>query len=84
MKNTNACAMPGRSAAIAEAAIAMMEAGVNHMPVVDAGGRVLGILSAVAPPINAPAFAETAAVVVRLFSPRAADLAEDLEAAGKA
>lgn len=30
----------------AEAAIAMMEAGVNHMPVVDSGGRVLGILSA--------------------------------------
>ncbi len=29
-----------------EAAIAMMEAGVNHMPVVDSGGQVLGILSA--------------------------------------
>jgi CBS domain-containing protein len=29
-----------------EASIEMMAAGVNHLPVVDAGGRVLGILSA--------------------------------------
>ena len=36
----------GADVMAAEAAIAMMEAGVNHMPVVDAGGRVLGILSA--------------------------------------
>ena len=36
----------GADVLAAEAAIAMMEAGVNHMPVVDAGGQVLGILSA--------------------------------------
>ena len=36
----------GADVMAAEAAIAMMEAGVNHMPVVDSGGRVLGILSA--------------------------------------
>ena len=35
----------GSDVLAAEAAVAMMEAGVNHMPVVDAGGRVLGILS---------------------------------------
>jgi CBS domain-containing protein len=36
----------GADVLAAEAAIAMMEAGVNHMPVVDSGGQVLGILSA--------------------------------------
>ncbi len=30
----------------AEAALAMMESGVNHLPVIEASGRVLGILSA--------------------------------------
>ena len=29
-----------------QASIEMMEAGVNHLPVVDAGGRVLGVISA--------------------------------------
>jgi CBS domain-containing protein len=36
----------GADVLAAEAAIAMMEAGVHHMPVVDSRGQVLGILSA--------------------------------------
>ena len=36
----------GAEVLAAEAALAMMEAGVNHMPVVDSGGEVLGVLSA--------------------------------------
>jgi CBS domain-containing protein len=36
----------GADALAPEAAVEMMAAGVNHVPVVDAGGRVVGILSA--------------------------------------
>ena len=36
----------GADVLAAEAAIAMMEAGVNHMPVVDSSGQVVGLLSA--------------------------------------